>query len=145
MSNYIGNAIKFAPLESHIYITTKNLGERVQFSVKDEGPGISKEDQKLLFGEFQTLSAQPTGGEKSTGLGLAIVKKLVTLHGGDVGVISEIGQGATFIFTLPAGRESTRRFLPTFLRVMGFLEARFLPDPSLSINHLEQISAILQA
>jgi len=104
MSNYISNAIKFAPLESHIYITTKNLSERVQFSVKDEGPGISNEDQKLLFGEFQTLSAKPTGGEKSTGLGLAIVKKLVTLHGGDVRVISEIGQGATFIFTLPAGK-----------------------------------------
>ncbi len=103
MSNYIGNAIKFAPLESHVYITTKTLGERVQFSIKDEGPGISNEDQKLLFGEFQTLSAKPTGGEKSTGLGLAIAKKLVNLHGGDVGVISEVGRGATFFFTLPAG------------------------------------------
>jgi len=104
VDNYIGNAIKFTPLDSHIHITTKNLGERVQFLVKDEGPGISNEDQKLLFGEFQTLSAKPTGGEKSTGLGLAIAKKLVNLHGGDVGVISEVGQGATFFFTLPAGK-----------------------------------------
>jgi len=104
VSNYLGNAVKFAPLESHIYITIKILDEKIQFLVKDEGPGISNEDQKLLFGEFQTLSAKPTGGEKSTGLGLAIVKKLVHLHGGDVGVTSEIGQGATFFFTLPTGK-----------------------------------------
>jgi signal transduction histidine kinase len=104
VSNYLGNAVKFSPLESHIYITIKILDEKIQFLVKDEGPGISNEDQKLLFGEFQTLSAQPTGGEKSTGLGLAIVKKLVHLHGGDVGVTSEIGQGATFFFTLPTGK-----------------------------------------
>jgi signal transduction histidine kinase len=73
----------------------------VRLSVCDEGPGLSKEDQELLFKEFQTLSAKPTAGEKSTGLGLAIVKKLVHLHNGEVGVESTLGKGSTFFFILP--------------------------------------------
>lgn len=101
IGNFIGNAIKFSPAKTHIHISTENVENKVKFSVRDEGPGISKEDQKLLFGEFQTLSAKPTGGEKSTGLGLAIVKKLVNLHRGEVGVTSELGKGSTFFFTLP--------------------------------------------
>jgi signal transduction histidine kinase len=101
IGNYIGNAIKFSPENINIYISTEIEDNKLNFSVRDEGPGISEEDQKLLFGEFQTLSAKPTGGEKSTGLGLAIVKKLIKLHGGEVGVSSKLGKGSTFFFTLP--------------------------------------------
>lgn len=101
IGNFIGNAIKFSPPNANIYIQTKKIKNNVQFLVKDEGPGISDEDQKLLFGEFQRLSAQPTGGEKSTGLGLAIVKKIINLHGGEVGVQSKLGDGSTFFFNLP--------------------------------------------
>ncbi len=101
IGNFIGNAIKFSPPDTNIYVSTESRENKACFSVRDEGPGISEEDQKLLFGEFQTLSAKPTGGEKSTGLGLAIVKKLVNLHGGEVGVSSELGKGSTFFFTLP--------------------------------------------
>ena len=106
MSNFIGNAIKFSPANSKIHVSTAKEGDAVRFSVKDEGPGICSEEQKLLFGEFQTLSTKPTGGEKSTGLGLAIAKKLVTLHGGKVGVACEPGKGSTFYFFLsPYGDE----------------------------------------
>jgi signal transduction histidine kinase len=101
IGNFIGNGIKFSPSDTHIYVSTENQDNKALFSVRDEGPGISEEDQKLLFGEFQTLSAKPTGGEKSTGLGLAIVKKLVHLHGGEVGVSSKLVKGSTFFFTLP--------------------------------------------
>jgi len=101
IGNYIGNAIKFSPENINIYISTEIEDNKLKFSVRDEGPGISQADQKLLFGEFQTLSAKPTGGEKSTGLGLAIVKKLIKLHGGEVGVSSELGAGSTFFLTLP--------------------------------------------
>ncbi len=100
MANFIGNAIKFSPANSKINVSISKEGGTVRFSVKDEGPGICSAEQKLLFGEFQTLSTKPTGGEKSTGLGLAIVKKLVTLHGGEVGVTCEPGQGSTFYFDL---------------------------------------------
>jgi PAS domain S-box-containing protein len=101
MDNFIENAIKFSPSNSHVYILTEKMPEHIQFSVKDEGQGLSQEDQKLLFGEFQKLSAKPTGGEKSTGLGLAIVKKIINLHGGEVGVKSKLGEGSTFYFRLP--------------------------------------------
>jgi PAS domain S-box-containing protein len=101
MGNFIGNAIKFSPPNTHIHISTRQEGSYVRFSVQDEGPGLSDDDQKLLFGEFQTLSSKPTGGEKSTGLGLAIVKKIINLHKGEVGVESRLGQGSTFFFKLP--------------------------------------------
>lgn len=101
IGNFIGNAIKFSPLNTKIIVTTENQGENVRVLVCDEGPGISEEDQKLLFKEFQTLSAKPTGGEKSTGLGLAITQKLIHLHSGRVGVESRLGEGSTFFFALP--------------------------------------------
>lgn len=101
IGNFIGNAIKFSPSDTKVIVATENQGDHIRFSVCDEGPGISEEDQKLLFKEFQTLSAKPTGGEKSTGLGLAITQKLIHLHGGKVGVESRLGDGATFFFKLP--------------------------------------------
>jgi signal transduction histidine kinase len=99
--NLVGNAIKFSPQGSTLYIYLELKNGMARVSVKDEGPGISEEDQGLLFGEFQRLSAQPTGNEKSTGLGLSIVKKIIDAHAGKIFVKSELGNGATFIFELP--------------------------------------------
>jgi PAS domain S-box-containing protein len=101
IDNLIGNAIKFSPKNSRVLIKTENSHNHFRFSIKDEGPGISEQDRKLAFGEFQTLGNRPTGGEKSTGLGLAISKKIVRLHGGKVGLDSELGKGSTFYFELP--------------------------------------------
>lgn len=101
IGNFIGNAIKFSPPGSAITIATEHTEKGIRFSVRDEGPGLSEEDQQLLFQEFQPLSAKPTGGEKSTGLGLAIAKKLITLHHGEVFVESQLGHGSTFCFLLP--------------------------------------------
>jgi len=101
IDNFLGNAIKFSPAITDIVVATKIFGDFARISVTDKGPGLSEEDQKLLFKKFQTLSAKSTGGEKSTGLGLAIVKKLVHLHGGQVGATSKLGNGSTFFFTLP--------------------------------------------
>lgn len=107
IGNFLTNAVKFSLPDTNVYMTSENAKAIVRVSVRDEGPGISKEDQNLLFGEFQTLSAKPTGGEKSTGLGLAIAKKLIHLHGGKVGVESEFGNGSTFYFTLPLNKTIT--------------------------------------
>jgi len=101
LGNLIGNAIKFSPPNSTINVATEQAGDRIRCSVRDEGPGLSEQDQALLFKEFQRLSAKPTGGEKSTGLGLAIVKKLIHLHNGNVGAESTLGKGTTFFFYLP--------------------------------------------
>lgn len=101
IDNLISNAIKFSPQNSKVLIKTENVDNLFRFSIKDEGPGISEQDRKLAFGEFQTLSNKPTGGEKATGLGLAISKKIVHLHGGQVGLDSKPGKGSTFYFELP--------------------------------------------
>lgn len=69
----------------------------LRVEIQDEGPGISPEDMKKLFGKFARLSARPTGGEHSTGLGLSIVKKMVEAMKGRVWCESELGKGAMFI------------------------------------------------
>ncbi|MFC1551600.1 ATP-binding protein [Candidatus Latescibacterota bacterium] len=108
LDNLISNAIKFSPHDLNIYLITKIVNNRVKVSVRDEGPGISKEDQPKLFGTFQRLTAQPTDGEKSTGLGLSIVKKIVEAHGGTVSVESVLGEGATFMFELPLEQSNAK-------------------------------------
>lgn len=101
IDNLIGNAIKFSPDCSMVEITVEQSGESVSVSVRDEGSGISTEDQCKMFREFEKLDAKPTAGEKSTGLGLAIVKKIVEAHRGSMKVDSQIGLGSRFTFTLP--------------------------------------------
>lgn len=101
VDNIVGNAIKFSPPDARIWVTLSRGEGFARTSIRDEGPGISLEDQAKMFGEFQRLSARPTGGEKSTGLGLAIVKKIVEAHGGALEVQSQVGSGSTFSFKIP--------------------------------------------
>jgi two-component system, sensor histidine kinase and response regulator len=100
VDNLLTNAIKYSPPGSNIFVSLENGNGSAKVSVRDEGPGISPEDQGKLFGGFQKLSAQPTGGERSTGLGLSIVKKMVEAHQGTIGVDSQLGDGSTFHFTI---------------------------------------------
>jgi signal transduction histidine kinase len=101
LQRLIGNAIKFSPPKANIFVVTEKAEDRIRFSVRGEGPGLSQEDQELLFKEFQRLNAKPTGGEKSTGLGLAIVKKLIRLHNGEVGAESELAREAPSFLICP--------------------------------------------
>lgn len=103
MDNFLSNAVKFSPEGSSIRVGLTRNADLITLSVSDEGPGLSDKDKQKLFGEFQRLSATPTGGEKSTGLGLAITKKIVEAHGGRIQVRSTLGEGSTFSFTLPTG------------------------------------------
>lgn len=97
LENLISNAIKFSPTGTNIWVRLYNSNGKVKVAVQDEGPGICEEDKEKLFGKYQTLTAQPTGGETSTGLGLSIVKKYVEAMDGRVWCESETGEGATFI------------------------------------------------
>jgi signal transduction histidine kinase len=99
--NLISNAVKFSPRQSSIAITVSCQGEKALVTVKDQGPGLTPEDKKKLFGKFQRLSARPTGGESSTGLGLSIAEQLVRKAGGRIWAASETGQGSTFYVELP--------------------------------------------
>jgi len=105
MDNLVSNAVKYSPSAKNIYVSVYQTGSSVRAEVKDEGPGISAEDQKRLFGKFARLTARPTAGEHSTGLGLAIVKRLVEAMNGKVWCESEPGQGAAFIVELPVAVE----------------------------------------
>jgi signal transduction histidine kinase len=100
IDNLISNAIKFSEPGTTILITLKEREGKLIFSVKDEGPGISDEDQAKLFQHFQKLSARPTAGESSSGLGLAISKKMIQAHDGCLNVTSKLGSGTTFWFEI---------------------------------------------
>jgi signal transduction histidine kinase len=101
LENLVSNAVKYSPPGKEIFVRLKKHSQRARVEVQDEGPGLSAEDQKKLFGKFARLSAKPTGGEHSTGLGLSIVKKMVEAMNGKVWCKSELGRGATFIVEFP--------------------------------------------
>jgi len=94
--NLISNAIKFSPRDKKIFIKLEASSEDVTIFVTDEGPGITKEDQKKLYKKFQKLTARPTANEASTGLGLAITKSFVTALSGEIVYEDLPDRGATF-------------------------------------------------
>ncbi len=108
LDNLMSNAVKFSPLKSTVQVKVTEANGFVSVAVRDQGPGLSAEDQKKLFGKFTRLSAQPTGGESSTGLGLSIVKKLAEAMSGTVLCQSTLGEGATFVMQLPAWDKTQR-------------------------------------
>ncbi|WEK17610.1 MAG: GAF domain-containing sensor histidine kinase [Candidatus Pedobacter colombiensis] len=102
VDNLINNAIKYAPLNTNIYVRVSTSNSRAVIEIEDEGPGLTADDKRRLFQRFTRLSAQPTAGEHSTGLGLSIVKVLVEAHGG--WIFAESGgehKGAKFTVQLP--------------------------------------------
>ena len=118
LENLISNAVKYSPPNKRITVRLINTSTEeysplsslpstlapmtfLRIAVQDQGPGLSDEDKKKLFGKFARLSARPTGGEHSTGLGLSIVKRMVEAMNGKVWCESELGKGATFIVELP--------------------------------------------
>ncbi|MEO0472950.1 MAG: HAMP domain-containing sensor histidine kinase, partial [Bacteroidota bacterium] len=102
LDNILSNALKFSPFDKNIYLVLKRKGDQIYAGIQDEGPGITPEDMKKLFGKFQKLSARPTNGESSSGLGLSIVKRFAEEMGGTVWAESDPGQGATFWVRFPA-------------------------------------------
>ncbi|ULH17498.1 ATP-binding protein (plasmid) [Deinococcus sp. KNUC1210] len=99
LRNFISNALKFTPAGEVVVSTRLTEDDNwIEFSVQDSGPGISPEDQRLLFREYSQLRG---GGKKGSGLGLALSHRLATLLGGRVGVESVPGAGARFWTVLP--------------------------------------------
>jgi signal transduction histidine kinase len=96
IENLLSNALKYSPEGKEIKLIVRFDEEKVITSVKDEGPGLSEEDMKRVFGKYQRLSAQPTGGEESIGLGLSLVKKFTEAMNGEVWCESVEGSGAEF-------------------------------------------------
>ena len=98
--NLITNAVKFSPGGSTIQIRARSAGDEAVMLVRDEGAGISREDQERIFERFFQAS-NSDASRRGTGIGLAIVRRFVEMHGGRIWVESTPGEGATFSFTLP--------------------------------------------
>jgi PAS domain S-box-containing protein len=101
-TNLIENSINYKAMDKRIVIDlgAKLLDDKILFFIKDNGRGISEEDQKKIFDKFIRLKESENSKNKGSGLGLAISKSIIKNHGGDLWVESTIGMGSTFYFTL---------------------------------------------
>jgi two-component system phosphate regulon sensor histidine kinase PhoR len=107
LANLVDNAIKYGRANGSVVVGGKKLADgRLEIFVRDDGPGIPPEALERVFERFYRVDKARSRDQGGTGLGLAIVKHIVHAHGGEVRVASELGQGATFFFTLPAAANS---------------------------------------
>jgi signal transduction histidine kinase len=105
--NLLSNAVKFTPQAGRVGVTATVAEGVITIAVSDTGIGIAPEDQAAIFEEFRQVGRDDARKQEGTGLGLTLAKKLVELHGGQIWVRSQVGQGSTFTFTLPARPERT--------------------------------------
>ena len=99
--NLAGNAVKFTEAGGVVLELAMRPGGRLRFNVRDTGPGVASDKQALIFEEFSQADAGVARRHGGAGLGLAIVKKLALAMGGDAGVVSRPGYGASFWVELP--------------------------------------------
>ncbi|WOF44642.1 HAMP domain-containing histidine kinase [Sphingopyxis indica] len=97
--NLLGNAIRYSPLDSQIWIRVDRDGDRASVTIADQGQGLSADQQDVVFEKFERLGRTDSGG---SGLGLYIARRLARAMEGDLTVESAPGQGARFTLTLPA-------------------------------------------
>ena len=98
--NLVDNAIKFSRPDSEITIDTTEKGDTVFVSVRDNGIGIPKEDQSLIWDRFYKTDLSRGKDKKGTGLGLSIVREIIRAHNENINLVSTEGVGSTFTFTL---------------------------------------------
>jgi two-component system sensor histidine kinase ResE len=102
VANLISNAVRFNRPQGKIAVSTRLSDGAIRVEVRDTGPGISEAELPHIWERFHRGEPSRARGEGGTGLGLAIVRSLVSAHGGTVSVVSAVGEGSTFSFTLPA-------------------------------------------
>ena len=102
--NLLHNGIKFTGQGGCIRVTLTQNGNHAEVRIADSGVGISPEDRVHIFERFYKADKSRTRSMEGSGLGLSIVKRIADLHGGEITVESEVGQGTTFIVLLPRER-----------------------------------------
>jgi len=105
LHNLVGNAVKFTDA-GIVRVRAVDEGGRIRVQVIDTGPGIAPEDQERIFESFEQVEESATREHGGTGLGLAVTRNLVQLHGSNIEVISQLGAGSNFSFTLQVAPES---------------------------------------
>lgn len=128
--NMLSNAAKFTPDGGEVSIIARKVGnseienakynEYLKLSVADTGIGISADDQKRLFQPFTQIDSSLSRHYQGTGLGLVMIKRLTEVHGGQVGLVSEVGKGSTFTVWIPWRTEAVSQVehVPVFEQPM---------------------------
>jgi signal transduction histidine kinase len=101
LENLIENALTHTPSGGRIVVSLAAEGNSVAIEVTDTGKGIAPEHQERIFEPFR-CAAQKLGSSQHAGLGLAIARRIVELHGAQLSVVSAVGAGSRFKFSLPA-------------------------------------------
>jgi len=107
LSNLLDNAVKYSNGKKDITVSLRRDGGFVVISVRDQGIGISRDEQEKIFDRFHRVSTGLVHDVKGSGLGLAIVRHIVEAHGGKVTVESRPGEGSTFSLHLPIESSGT--------------------------------------
>jgi two-component system, NarL family, sensor histidine kinase BarA len=105
LSNLVGNAIEFTPPDGLIRIRGERSPRKegwIEILVEDTGIGIDAEYHEMIFREFAQVDSSRSRRHHGTGLGLAIARNFIQLHGGEIWVESELGEGSRFYFTIPS-------------------------------------------
>ena len=141
--NLVGNAVKFSERgEILVKAAWKRRGGVLKVEVIDQGPGLSPEQQSLLFLRFSQIDGSLTRRHGGTGLGLAICRGLVEAMGGTIGVKSALGHGARFHFEIPAPRAAAAEVAEADEEALFPLGARVLVVDDHRVNR-ELVRAIL--
>jgi len=104
LDNLFSNALKFSSENKNIFIKAYEDGNWIRVDVRDEGPGISQEDQTKLYKKFQTLTARPTGGETATGIGLSVAKAFAEKMEAELSCVSKLDEGSLFTLRVRKGK-----------------------------------------
>jgi signal transduction histidine kinase len=100
-NNLLDNAIKYCRQNPLIQVNTENTRKGILIKIIDNGIGISPENQKRIFQKFFRVPTGNVHDVKGFGLGLSYAKTIITAHGGDISVKSEVGQGSSFNIFIP--------------------------------------------
>jgi signal transduction histidine kinase len=105
LTNLIGNSCKFTPDGGTVTVAVRRAPQEnaLLFAIRDTGEGIPHEAFDKIFDKFAQVETRRAGHMHSTGLGLTLCKMVVEMHGGRIWVESQLGEGSTFLFTLPLG------------------------------------------
>ena len=143
--NLISNAFKFT-FEGEIAVSVHRVGDMAELRVRDTGVGIPAEAIPKLFERFNRVPNMPSRTHEGSGIGLALVHELVKLHGGSVRTESIVGQGSTFVVTIPFGQShlasgqlgGSRSLSSTAVGAKPFVEEalRWLPDSTATSDEI---------
>jgi PAS domain S-box-containing protein len=150
--NLLSNALKFT-FEGSIRVALRLSGAEVELTVRDTGIGIAESELANVFTRFHRVQGARARTHEGSGIGLAMVNELVRLHGGTIGVASELGRGTIFTVRLPRGRDhlpeeridGARQLSSTRLGATPYVQeaARWLPEPALTVAPFEHVSGVI--